>query len=137
MAVEEDKKDNAKVDAQPSGESLSNIRQIIKDDADFEAGDIAEITDIAGYDDDQIEDLSKFNKVKRLPFVKRKHAFKLEDIDSEDISYKNPILLKKFVSDHGKILSPRLTLVRRKQQRKLREQIKIARIMNLMSFVKR
>lgn len=48
------------------------------------------------------------------------------------IDYKNISLLKKYVSDNGKILSSKITSVSFSKQRKLTSEIKKAKILGLM-----
>lgn len=54
-----------------------------------------------------------------------------------EIDYKEPMLLRKFVSGQAKIIDPRHTGVCAKHQRKLAEAIKRARTMGLLPFVRR
>lgn len=116
---------------------MNNDKDNRKSDQNNEYDD--SISQIAGYDfeNDIGEDLTKFNKVKRSLYTNRRKKNPLDDVDEEDISYKNPELLKMFLSPHGKIIPPRVNFITHKQQRKLREQIKIAKILNLLSFVKK
>lgn len=51
------------------------------------------------------------------------------------IDYKDTDLLKKFISERGKILPRRVTGTYAKNQRKLTKAIKRARIMGLLPFV--
>lgn len=51
------------------------------------------------------------------------------------IDYKDVDLLKKFISERGKILPRRVTGTSAKYQRKLTSAIKVARIMALLPFV--
>ena len=51
------------------------------------------------------------------------------------IDYKDVDLLKKFISERGKILPRRVTDTSAKYQRKLTSAIKVARIMALLPFV--
>ena len=51
------------------------------------------------------------------------------------INYKDINLLKIFVTEHGKILSRRVTNLTVKQQTQLKNAIKRARILNLLPFV--
>ncbi|MBO0453996.1 30S ribosomal protein S18 [Enterococcus devriesei] len=53
----------------------------------------------------------------------------------EYIDYKNIELLKRFISERGKILPRRVTGTSAKNQRKLTIAIKRARIMGLLAFV--
>ena len=52
--------------------------------------------------------------------------------DAPLIDYKNINLLKKYVSDNGKILSSRITSVSYNKQRKLNREIKKAKILGLI-----
>lgn len=51
------------------------------------------------------------------------------------IDYKDVDLLKKFISERGKILPRRVTGTSAKYQRKLTTAIKVSRIMGLLPFV--
>ncbi|MEG0386551.1 MAG: 30S ribosomal protein S18, partial [Solibacillus sp.] len=51
------------------------------------------------------------------------------------IDYKDVDLLKKFISERGKILPRRVTGTSAKYQRKLTSAIKVSRIMALLPFV--
>ena len=53
----------------------------------------------------------------------------------ESIDYKDVDLLKKFITDRGKILPRRLTGLTAKQQRDLTTAVKRARIIALLPFV--
>lgn len=55
-------------------------------------------------------------------------------IGAEKVSYKNPKLLLKFVSERGRILPRRITMVCAKMQRLLKLEIKKARTLALMPF---
>lgn len=54
------------------------------------------------------------------------------DINIEAIDYKNPELLKKFITESGKILPRRITGMPAHLHRKITRQIKIARSVLLM-----
>ncbi|WP_448381509.1 30S ribosomal protein S18 [Gloeomargarita sp.] len=56
---------------------------------------------------------------------------------SEPIDYKDIDLLRKFISEQGKILPRRVTGLTAKQQRQLTRAIKQARILALLPFVNR
>ena len=56
---------------------------------------------------------------------------------SEHIDYKDIDLLRKFISEQGKILPRRVTGLTAKQQRQLTQAIKRARILALLPFVNR
>ncbi|HGY5532954.1 MAG: 30S ribosomal protein S18 [Prochlorococcus sp.] len=53
----------------------------------------------------------------------------------DPIDYKDVDLLKKFITDRGKILPRRLTGLTAKQQRDLTTAVKRARIISLLPFV--
>jgi small subunit ribosomal protein S18 len=52
------------------------------------------------------------------------------------IDYKNPALLLRYMSERGKIIPSRITSVSAKNQRKLANAIKRARILALLPFVR-
>lgn len=71
---------------------------------------------------------------KRVFFRKRKGC-PLSISNAPVIDYKNPDLLIKFVSEGGRMLPSRITNICAKKQRKLKNPIKIARILALLPFV--
>nr|YP_009257538.1 ribosomal protein S18 [Coeloseira compressa]ANH09621.1 ribosomal protein S18 [Coeloseira compressa] len=60
----------------------------------------------------------------KLPFQKIKNTLDYKDID----------LLRKFITDQGKILSRRSTGLTSKEQKKITKYIKRARILSLLPF---
>ena len=54
-----------------------------------------------------------------------------------EIDYKNPELVKKFMSGQGKIIDPKFTGTCAKHQRRLAEAVKRSRIMGLVPFTRR
>ena len=56
----------------------------------------------------------------------------LSEKDAPEIDYKNIKLLKKYISENGKILPSRITSVSQKKQRELSLSIKRARILALI-----
>ncbi len=62
--------------------------------------------------------------------MSRKECKLLEGVD--DIDYKDHELLRKFMSEHGKIIPRRLTGANAKQQRCIQRAIRRARIMGLL-----
>ncbi|MFQ3306857.1 MAG: small subunit ribosomal protein S18 [Candidatus Midichloriaceae bacterium] len=56
----------------------------------------------------------------------------LHNVGFELINYENVELLKKYISEKGKILASRITYVSSKKQRKLANAIKIARHLALL-----
>jgi small subunit ribosomal protein S18 len=59
----------------------------------------------------------------------------LEEIDIDNINYKDTNFLSNFISDQGKILPRRLTGLNSKQQKRVTKLIKRARIAALLPFV--
>ena len=53
----------------------------------------------------------------------------------ETINYKNVDLLRRFITEQGKILPRRLTGVTAKQQRQLAKAVKQARILGFLQFL--
>lgn len=54
---------------------------------------------------------------------------------NEDIDYKDTDLLRKFITEQGKILPKRITGLNTKQQKKLTRSIKKARVLSLIPFL--
>ena len=79
------------------------------------------------------------NKHLNINYLKMSNSFfkqKLSPIKPGDpIDYKDVDLLKKFITDRGKILPRRLTGLTAKQQRDLTTAVKRARIVALLPFV--
>lgn len=61
----------------------------------------------------------------------------LKEISFKDIDYKNVSLLRKFLNSRFKIMAASATGVSAKKQRKIRFEIKKARIMGLLPFTDR
>ncbi len=55
----------------------------------------------------------------------------------KSINYKETELLKRFISNQGKIIDPKWTGVCAKHQRMVATAVKRARVMGLLSFVKK
>jgi small subunit ribosomal protein S18 len=72
---------------------------------------------------------------KRL-FVRKKRASPLAGIPDEQINHKNVQLLSQFISERGRILPNRVTFLSTKNQRRIKDEIKKARELALMPFVK-
>ncbi len=66
------------------------------------------------------------------PDIKFNRSCPLSVKDAPSIDYKNIKLLKKYISDTGKILPSRITSVCQKKQRKLSSAIKKAKILGLV-----
>ena len=72
---------------------------------------------------------------KRL-FFRKKRTCPLSNMPEEQINYNNIALLSKFVSERGRILPNRITFLSTKNQRIIKREIKNARVLALMPFVK-
>ncbi|GAA1002701.1 30S ribosomal protein S18 [Streptomyces sp. F-3] len=69
--------------------------------------------------------------------AKRRRVNPLDAAGITYIDYKNTDLLRKFISDRGKIRSRRVTQVTRRQQRQMARAIKNAREMALLPYSSR
>ena len=58
----------------------------------------------------------------------------MSNLDSKFINYKNIDLLKKYISETGKIVPGRVSGVTSSQQRKITKAIKVARYMALLPY---
>lgn len=67
--------------------------------------------------------------------VRRKRKGRFADIKIGKVDYKDDRLLRKFMSENGKIIPRRITGVSAKAQRKLTRAIKRARLMAILPFV--
>ena len=67
--------------------------------------------------------------------MKRKRRGRFADIRIDRIDYKDEKLLRKFMTENGKIIPRRISGVSAKNQRKITRAIKRARIMALLPFV--
>jgi len=70
----------------------------------------------------------------RSPFLKRKKSCPLSGENAPNIDYKNTKLLKKYLSERGKIIPSRVTSVSSKKQRELAQAVKRARFMALLPY---
>ena len=68
-------------------------------------------------------------------FFRRRKGCPLSVSGAPEITYKNPDMLSKFLSEGGRILPSRVTNVSASKQRVLKRQIKIARILGLLPFI--
>ena len=68
----------------------------------------------------------------QVPRYQFKKKCPLTGKNAPEIDYKNIKLLKKYISENGKILPSRITFVSQKKQRKLSLSIKRARILALI-----
>jgi small subunit ribosomal protein S18 len=74
------------------------------------------------------------NAHKRL-FSRKKRACPLSGENAPLVDYKNISLLKKYISERGRILPSRITSISAKKQRGLKAAIKKARVLALLPFV--
>ena len=79
------------------------------------------------------EDYLKISLVNQAVFIRRKRECPLKDVPIEEINYKNLKLLKKFLTERGKIIPSRVTNISRKKQKALANAIKKARDIALIS----
>ena len=79
-------------------------------------------------------DQGKFNKLNlfQAPKFQFKKKCPLSGKNAPEVDYKNIKLLKRYVSENGKILPSRITSVSQKKQRELSRSIKRARILALI-----
>jgi small subunit ribosomal protein S18 len=77
------------------------------------------------------------NKTTRRQTATRQRTNPLDTAGITYIDYKNTDLLRKFISDRGKIRSRRVTHVTRQQQRQIAQAIKNAREMALLPYSSR
>jgi len=68
-------------------------------------------------------------------FFKRSKGCPLCSTSSPAVDYKNPDLLKKYISTGGRMLPSRVTNVCAKHQRALKKEIKRSRLIALLPFV--
>lgn len=86
--------------------------------------------------EDQKQPVSRMaDRTSKKVFFRRRKGCPLSVDGAPEISYKNPDLLVKFVSEGGRILPSRITNVCAKKQRQLKNAIKVARILALLPFI--
>lgn len=73
--------------------------------------------------------------VKR-PFFRRKKTCPFTGANAPEIDWKDTRLLSRYISERGKIVPSRITVVSQKKQRELARAIKRARFMGLMPYVR-
>ena len=66
--------------------------------------------------------------------IMKKKRQKMSNLDSKFINYKNIGLLKRYITETGKIVPGRVSGVTSSQQRKITKAIKIARYMALLPY---
>ena len=69
------------------------------------------------------------------PFPRRSRSCPFSGENAPKIDWKDTDLLKKYISERGKILPSRITNVSQKKQRELSRAIKRARFMALLPYV--
>ena len=72
----------------------------------------------------------------RRPFFKRRKTCPFKGDNINEIDYKNLRLLGRYISERGKIVPRRITSVSQKAQRQLAREIKRARFLALLPYVK-
>ena len=82
---------------------------------------------------EQDQDLLKISLINQNVIVRKKKKCPLSSISLEEINYKNIDLLKKFISERGRIVSNRATELSLRKQREIAKAIKIARKLSLLS----
>jgi len=82
-----------------------------------------------------IEKERKFLKTDKRPYDFKQRSCPLSGKGAPEVDYKNIKLLKKFISERGKILPSRITSVSTKKQRELTLAIKRARFLALLPYI--
>ena len=70
----------------------------------------------------------------RRPFGRRRKVDPFTSQNAQEIDYKDVKLLQRYISEKGKIVPSRITAVNLKNQRKLAQAIKRARMLALLPF---
>ena len=78
--------------------------------------------------------IKKDLKTDKRPYNFKKRSCPLSSAGAPKVDYKNINLLKKFISERGKILPSRITSVSTKKQRGLSKAIKRARFLALLPY---
>ena len=73
----------------------------------------------------------------RRPFFRRKKTCPFKGENAPKIDYKDVRLLRRYISERGKIVPSRITAVSAKPQRDLARAIKRARFLGLLPYVVR
>ena len=74
-------------------------------------------------------------KTDKRPYNFKKKSCPLSFDGAPKVDYKNVKLLKRFISEKGKILPSRITSVSTKKQRELARAVKRARFLSLLPYV--
>jgi small subunit ribosomal protein S18 len=96
----------------------------MRDDRDRSSGDSS--TERGGYSQDR-----RFSGGRRGPFKKKVCKFCTQNLVAD---YKNPDLLRRYITERGKILPSRITGNCAKHQRALTTEIKRARVLAYLPF---
>ena len=78
--------------------------------------------------------IKKDLKTDKRPYNFKKRSCPLSSAGAPKVDYKNINLLKKFISEKGKMLPSRITSVSTKKQRELSKAIKRARFLALLPY---
>ena len=78
--------------------------------------------------------IKKDLKTDKRPYNFKKRSCPLSGAEAPKVDYKNINLLKRFISERGKILPSRITSVSTKKQRELSKAIKRARFLALLPY---
>jgi len=79
--------------------------------------------------------IKKDLKTDKRPYNFKKKSCPLSGTTAPKVDYKNIKLLKRFISEKGKILPSRITSVCTKKQRELSKAVKRARFLALLPYV--
>ncbi len=72
----------------------------------------------------------------KAPFFRRKKTCPFTGPNAPKIDWKNADMLKRYISERGKMMPSRITAVSPKKQRELSRAIKRARFMALLPYLK-
>ena len=78
--------------------------------------------------------IKKDLKTDKRPYNFKKRSCPLSSAGAPKVDYKNINLLKKFISEKGKMLPSRITSVSTKKQRELSKAVKRARFLALLPY---
>ena len=78
--------------------------------------------------------IKKDLKTDKRPYNFKKRSCPLSSTGAPKVDYKNINLLKRYISERGKILPSRITSVSTKKQRELSKAIKRARFLALLPY---
>tara|TARA_Y100000310_G_scaffold304756_1_gene344238 strand:+ start:737 stop:994 length:258 start_codon:yes stop_codon:yes gene_type:complete len=79
--------------------------------------------------------IKKDLKTDKRPYNFKKKSCPLSSAGAPKVDYKNINLLKRFISEKGKMLPSRITSVSTKKQRELSKAVKRARFLALLPYV--